>query len=481
MKKSSTGSFKLPSFQFFKRTVLAQKLTFLSIALLTIVCGCSGGSNPPTPTTTNVTVFSDVHFNPMYDPAIFTSLMNASEDDWEAIFNTSSITTPQSWGHESNFPLLVKALEAIQTQSTGNPVIIFSGDILTHSFSSKFYALYDGTDEAALHSFIYKTVAFFAKEVHKYVGDIPVIFTIGNNDSYEEDYKLEPNSAFLADTANVLYTQLLLEGTDSATFLETYRYGGYYSITVGPVTFISLDTTFFSPRAASGSEVLATEQLLWLDQTLAAARTAGKSVWLVMHMPVGADIFSTVNNYMDDAGEISDAGAFWTAGYQSSFLDIINDYEDIIQISFAGHTHMDEYRLQINDATSSRGALVVTPAISPVFDNDSAFKVLTVDTTSWMPTNYRSIAYHFGDAAPAFGAYYTFASSYSTTESTLDLAMTFLFPHLDTDLSLHRAYAGYYYSGHNSANIISDVNWPAYWCGIGVMLKEDYIDCVNSQ
>jgi hypothetical protein len=48
------------------------------------------------------------------------------------------------------------------------------------------------------------------------------------------------------------------------------------------------------------------------------------------------------------------------------------------------------------------------------------------------------------------------------------------------DAPLRRAYARFYYSGHDAADVIDDVNWPAYWCGIGKMEKNEFIDCVNA-
>ena len=44
-----------------------------------------------------------------------------------------------------------------------------------------------------------------------------------------------------------------------------------------------------------------------------------------------------------------------------------------------------------------------------------------------------------------------------------------------------QANARFYYSGHDAANIIDDVNCPAYWCGIGKMDKKEYVECVNAR
>ena len=461
---------------FLRRKWPLRNCIILAAALVLFTAGCGGGGNGRS----SIVVFSDVHYNPFYDPAIFNSLVNSSEEQWNEIFRSSAVTDPQSWGNETNYPLFARMLEAVRAQSTANPAVVFSGDMLTHGFSKKFYALYGSEDEAAMRSFTYKTVAFFAAQVREYLGEIPVIFTLGNDDSYEGDYQIDPGGAFLADTADLLYSTLLMEKADYAGFFETYREGGYYAMSVGPVIFISLNTILFSSNAAAEIEDAVSRELLWLDRTLADARAQGKRVWLVMHIPPGADIYSTVTKHMDPSGHISDAPFMWKTEYQDSFLNIINDYLDIIDVAFAGHTHMDEYRFYANENGASHAVILVTPAISPIFDNDPAFKVLRIESSDWTPLDYRSVAYHFGDAAPVFGPYYTFTNAYASTETSLESALVALFPKLRTQTTLHQAYSGYYYSGNNSANPINDINWPAYWCGIGHMTKDYYMQCVNT-
>ena len=448
----------------------------LAAALILFIAGCGGGGNGRS----SIVVFSDVHFNPFYDPAIFDSLVNSSEEQWNEIFRSSAVTDPQPWGNETNYPLLVRMLEAVRTQSSANPAVIFSGDMVTHGFSKKFYDLYGSEDEAAMRAFTYKTVAFFAAQVRENLGEIPVIFTLGNDDSYEGDYKIDPGGAFLADTADLLYSTLLMEKAGMPAFSRHTGAGGYYAVSVGPVTFISLNTVLFSPKAATEIEDVVSQELQWLDRTLAGARAQGKRVWLVMHIPPGADIYSTVTNHMDPAGHISDAPLMWKTEYQDRFLNITDNYLDIIDVAFAGHTHMDEYRLDVDENDASHAVILVTPAISPIFDNDPAFKVVRIESSDWTPLDYCSVAYHFGDADPVFGPYYTFTMHTLRPKEIWNRPLVALFPKLRTDTTLHQAYSGYYYSGNNSANPINDINWPAYWCGIGHMTKDDYMQCVNT-
>jgi hypothetical protein len=62
----------------------------------------------------------------------------------------------------------------------------------------------------------------------------------------------------------------------------------------------------------------------------------------------------------------------------------------------------------------------------------------------------------------------------------LEPSLVALFPTMAMDSPHQRAYGRFYYSGHDAADIIDDINWPAYWCGIGNMDKKAYIECVNA-
>jgi hypothetical protein len=55
-----------------------------------------------------------------------------------------------------------------------------------------------------------------------------------------------------------------------------------------------------------------------------------------------------------------------------------------------------------------------------------------------------------------------------------------LFPALVTDNAKQALYREDYFSGHNSPAYITDANWPVFWCGIGHMDKQGFIDCVNA-
>jgi len=470
-------------------------VAYLSLGTLIIDCGGGdggGGTNNNFP----VVVFADVHFNPFYDPSLFTALVAADADQWATVFQTSLITTPSVWGADTNYPLLALALPSIKQNLGTSPLIIYTGDILGHNFPQTFFNLYYGnlgiipvpdyatilTDVAAvaaMKDFTDKTVAFFMGQVRSSVGDIPVMFAVGNSDSYTG---LGPDSSFLSNTAELYYTQFLNGIVDHQIFLNTFTSGGYYSAEMPGTNLmvIGLNTFEFSPYFGNANSSAVTAELAWLDTTLASAQVRGKKVWLLMHVPPGADKYSTAQS-VDANGHITAATMMWNQDYQTSFLQILSKYPDLVTQIHTAHTHMDEYRI-----VSPGNLAVTTPSIAPYFGNNPAFKVFTISGNTFKATDYTSLNYDLATNPEQFNIYYTFSTAY-LLQGFLNNSLIQLYPELAAENAKQAFYRGSYFSGHNYTvpvgnefYPITDKTWPVYWCGIGHMDEQGLINCVNS-
>jgi len=319
-----------------------------------------------------------------------------------------------------------------------------------------------------MQAFADKTIAFFINQLKSSVFGLPILFTLGNNDSYT-DYVVEKK--FLSNTAELFYTKCLAGLADHEAFLDTYLAGGYYRASQPGTNLmvISLNTILFMNTSSA-----AADQLAWFDAQLAYAQTAGKKVWLLMHVPPGANIYPTAQ-LVDGSGHLASAEMMWKPDYQKSFLQILSKYPRLITFTLAGHTHMDEYRIM-----SFSDVLNITPGISPRSGNNPAFKVFTVFSNTFEPANYMSLNYDLAaQSGGQFNVYYDFWSAYYPSD-LLDDSLMQLFPELDTNNTKQTRYRSSYYSGYNFLNPITDKNWPVYWCGIGKMEQQEFIDCVNS-
>lgn len=452
--------------------------------MIFLTAGCDNSSSGTSPVSKlPLLVISDVHFTPFYDTALFDDLVNSPVEEWTGIFQRSSVTDLSSWGQETNYPLLKRALDAASQSVGEGQAVIFPGDILAHNFPETFFQLYGEEDHGALRSFVYKTVVFFATQVRERLGNVPVMFTLGNNDSYAGDYLLVPGGAFLADTAEPFYNTFLLGSADWETYSGTYSAGGYF-VAEPPgakVLFACMNTVLFSQHrdgdcADSDSNIGAT-QLAWLEKVLEKAQADHKKVFIIAHIPPGVSIYSTIRNYMDAGGKISDADMFWKESCQSRFLEICQRYAPVIGAIFFGHTHMDEYRLILERDGEPYMPAINAPAVSPQYGNNPAFRVVSL--RDWVPADYHSVNCALNLSSPDFSTYYVFSEAYGTKEP-LEESLVDLFPKLAINDSDRNHYARFYYSGHDDANIINAVNWPAYWCGIGKMDKQSYMECVNS-
>jgi len=459
----------------------------LSLLLMLLLVGCGRDSSEKTASQSKVplVIFSDVHFTPFYDVTIFDDLVNSPVEEWVDIFERSSVTDLSSWGQETNYPLLKKALDAASQEIKDGQAAIFPGDILAHNFPKTFFELYGEEDQEALRSFVYKTVVFFATQVRERFGNVPVMFTLGNNDSYAGDYLLVPGGDFLADTAEAFYNMFLLGEADWENYFSTYTAGGYFVAEPlgAKVLFVCMNTVFFSQHGSNDCSAsdnnIATTELDWLEQVLEKAQKDRKQVFMVVHIPPGMSIYSTVKSYMDGDGKISDADVFWKASCQNRFLEICDRYASVISTIFSGHTHMDEYRLILERDGESYRPAINAPAVSPQYGNNPAFRIVTLRGEDWKPLDYRSVNCDLALSSPDFSTYYVFSEAYSM-KTPLEESLVDLYPKMRIDVDDRENYARFYYSGHDDANIINDITWPAYWCGVGKMDREAYIECVNS-
>ncbi len=484
-----------------------RSIVLLLLVAVCLACGC-GSDNKSSSTNFPVVVFSDVHFNPLYDSTLYSQLVAKDYSEWGAVFQSSSITTPPAWGSatqgsDTNYPLLVLSLANIKQNLGASPLIIFTGDMLGHGIQQQFYPQYyanlgispaptthDATAVAAMKSFTDKTVAFFMDQVRTSVGNIPVLFAVGNIDGYANygpnivDSSLNPDNSFLVNTVEYFYTKFLNGIVDHQEFLTTFTAAGYYAAepTGTNLMVIGLNTVIFTPSSQnSTSAATAQTQLDWFDTKLASAKAKGKKVWLLMHAPPGADI-GTTNGNLTTSNITTAATMMWVPGYQTTFLSTVANYPGLITQIFAGHTHMDEYRI-----LPSSEIVEITPGITPWMGNNPAFKVYTFSGDTYKAIDYSSLNYDLSVNPAQFSNYYTFSAAYSM-QGLLNDSLTQLNPMLVTNFAKQSLYKGNYFSGHNYTVRttpfmvwpITYANWPVVWCGMRKMDQADFVSCVNS-
>ncbi|MGO9015440.1 MAG: metallophosphoesterase [Dissulfurispiraceae bacterium] len=444
---------------------------------------CGGGGGGSSNSTFPVLVFSDVHFDPLYDQTLYPLLNSSDPSQWASIFQTSTITTPPTWGNDTNYPLLKLALANISQNLGSCPLVIYTGDILGHNIPNRFFSLYGSSGvaaTAALEAFTDKAVSFFTSQVRAALGNVPVLFAVGNLDSYTG---WGPDSAFLSSNAGNFYTNFLNGITDQPTFNSTFTAGGYY--TCRPLgknlVVIGINTILLANGVPVDNSAAVATEIAWLDSQLAAAQAAGQQVWLLMHVPPGAVVAATVANGLPVTA--TSASMMLVPNYQSNLMTTLQKYPGLISLTLGAHTHMDEYRIM----SPTNNVLEITPSIAPFFGNNPAFKIFTISSSTYQPVDYVSINYDLATLPSQFNSYYTFSASYAM-QGSLNTSLTNLYPLLKTNSAQQSLYQGYYFSGNNysapaaitESLPITDANWPVFWSSIDNMDVTALISGINT-
>ncbi|HUA16817.1 MAG TPA: metallophosphoesterase [Verrucomicrobiae bacterium] len=471
--------------------------------------GCAGGvgvspTSPSAPAASyQVVTISDLHFNPLYDPSLFPQLVAAAPSQWDAIYRTSTISAPSIGGTDTNYPLLAYALASVyqtmQQNQSNSPVVLFTGDLLGHNIPANYCAAQYSpnppppdcvtNESSAIQTFINNTFTFVAGKMRTAVGTAPVIYVPGNIDTYSGGYG--PSTSFLVANGATVYSEFLNGVGDNATFTSNFETGGYYSVAPlgSNLLVVGLNSNSFVYGWPSYGS--ADTEIAWLDAQLQAAQNAGQKVWILMHVPPGANAQEIVLaapvpkdvNASLFANEAEDMWQ-WDPGVQKSFMDTLNRYPGVVTLMLAGHTHMDEFRML------APGYVVEQlPSISPCFGNNPAYKVLTVTQDTFTPTDYQSFDFNLASQMPLpFLPLYDFSSTYGATQGPLANSLAQLYPQLDSNPSTLDMYRFFYTSGGQGVNPstqspwnpINDLNWPIFGCTIGEADEPGYISCVNT-
>jgi sphingomyelin phosphodiesterase acid-like 3 len=235
--------------------------------------------------------------------------------------------------------------------------------------------------------------------------NIPLFYSPGNNDALGGNYCLFSDSAnkepfslvkgyspYPYQAFNVSKTPV---SSGAYMISDTNMPSGYYSARISKgLRIISLNTVMWSsslssrcPQDAAFQLKEGNKQMIWLEQQLAGAAMEGDKVYLAMHVPPGADAFSSQKNPALPVmmwGTPGDAST-----WQNDFLKKISAYKNTVAGVFFGHTHMDEFRLLFDPVSDTVNQVAISsPGISPLFGNHPGFKLVQFDAGTKLPTDF---------------------------------------------------------------------------------------------
>jgi sphingomyelin phosphodiesterase acid-like 3 len=419
---------------------------------------------------------SDIHFNPFYDPSLSEQLIKADPADWEAIFKTSKVTGFGVVGtNETNYPLFVSSLQNMAQTANKPDFIVFTGDFIAHEFQDKFKANSQPGDD--YKTFIDKVFTFISAMFKKHFPETPVYFCLGNNDSYSGDYKLIANGAFLHKSAEILSGNFLKNQANKDSFALTYPVGGYYKVAPNGsnnTQVIAINSIFFSTKHPNPTiDDPAKKELVWLEEQFKSARQNKQKIWLINHIPPGANVYST---YKDKVWK-----PMWQEAYNTQFIQLLEAYAPEITAGFLGHTHMDDWRL-LMDSANPKEALVffhISPAISPQFGNNPGYQHMTYNRQEFGLLDYKAFYLDLEIKDPASAQWqheYTFSKAYHQIAINPTTLLT-VYKSIKANPHAKQNYMNFYDASNLAQPELNDDNFKAYWCGIGNWTKDTFNNC----
>lgn len=340
-------------------------------------------------------IVADIHFNPMFDPSLVAQLDAAEPDQWESILNRSKMTAFSQYGEDTNWWLLQSSLEQMQKTLPHPAVVMVAGDSLAHWLPRTYQNTTHDGDQEHYRKFVLKTMKFLALELRKHYPDTKILVTPGNNDEDCGNYSIETGGSFLHDTAELVRD--LAHGNDETR--GSWEELGSFDVphpTIPNMRIISLNTILFSDKyhAAKFSEGCASvpsngpdEAFNWLESRLSKAKAAHEKVWIMFHIAPGIDSFASIQKYhavLKNTPEqasnrqscLSGVVPLWVPSRTAQFDGLLVKYHGTVIASFAGHTHVDDFRV-LEPSESDSAFVLVTPAISPIYNQNPSFRTVT--------------------------------------------------------------------------------------------------------
>ena len=444
------------------------------VALVTALPAAAGAVTLPFKASAQQGVFlhlSDIHFDPFIDAETTSKLAAAPVEQWQSIFEHAQDGSFSPRGHDTNYPLFASMLSAAQ----GPPYdyVLNTGDNLAHGFRQKF----DGAHGTAgdYQSFVIKTLLFVDRMLKQSFPGAPLIYSLGNNDAVCGDYMLAPDGALLAQVGRDLP---VIAGNGTA--LRDFTAGGFYIVphpTVPRHDMIVLNSILWSAEyhdkcSAKGGDPGSAE-LDWLAWTLYREKLVGRTATLVMHIPPGIDAYSSSRE------SCPQSTSFWQTDYTRRFRALIDAYPDVLRTGYAGHTHMDDFRVLSAASGKPLLALRISPAVSPVFGNNPAFTVLLYDRADATVKDFAGFSLtnleQAGGAVPGKWALeYDFGKTYGAQDFT-PARMAALAQNIRSEESVRHSFVQYYGSDVQPSPI--ENNWRAFACAQTGLTPDAYAAC----
>jgi sphingomyelin phosphodiesterase acid-like 3 len=422
---------------------------------------------------------ADIHFDPFatcvidQPCALIQALEQAPVKQWYQIFARRDIAPQQYYG-DTHFNLLHKtSLFLANINKKGSPeFVVVLGDTLGHHFVENFHRFSDHPSQADMQRFVQKTFRFISMTLKQAFPKTNIFFAIGNNDSYVEDNIFDTDSILYRDLAHTL-GRLLHDKSTRNTFSDTFIHNGYYAVSLPKhpkLKLIMLNSAIFSPWASGdGIHVARAAELNWLEQTLAVSQATHQQVILMMHTPVGIDIFGSLQRKPFRPIQ------HWTPDSHARLMVILKNNANIIRGMLAAHVHGDWFQvLTLSDQYRPIPVLGI-PSLTPRNGNNPAIKMIELESSTFDLLDYQK--YFFPLAQQMWQKEYRFNDIYQPGCSQCQIADGI--SNVLSDDLLIKSFQKFYDSETGTDSIHTHFS-PYYECQLNTVDVDKYQACVTS-
>ena len=194
-----------------------------------------------------------------------------------------------------------------------------------------------------------------------------------------------------------------------------------------------------------------------------------------MHIPPGIDSYKSSGNSCP-----RQVTSLWQDAHARRFMALVGRYKDQLRIGFAGHIHMDDFRVIADADGAPLLGMRITPAVTPLFGNNPAFTVLLYSRTDASVADYATfylanLAKVGPGVAPEWKLEYTFKDAYQAPGYDA-ASLAALAKRIKTDDAVRATFMRYYpvASGQSS---MTPANWSTYACAQTTITADAFESC----
>jgi hypothetical protein len=165
----------------------------------------------------------------------------------------------------------------------------------------------------------------------------------------------------------------------------------------------------------------------------------------------------------------------WTAEITKRFDALMDKYQGIFAMSFAGHTHMDDFRVYSNPNPIL--AIRTTPAVSPAFGNNPGISTFTFDGKTGEINDVKTFYTPLSSNNAPWGLEYQFSGAYGL-KSYNAATLAKLALRIRSKGSAYKSYQKYY-DVSAAPSPITDSNLPVYSCSETSFSSASFKACMD--